>query len=160
MCFNGSFWGREKVFLFQLTVDYDNIKDSTLLDLIADRKLVGEWSGDILVNKQPRSFVFNRESAYVLQDDVHYASLTVEETIRYAAWTRMPEGTSIKDCEARVALLIKMMSLDSAKDNRVGDTLTKGISGGQQKRLSIAVEIIHLPQLIFLDEVSWLFFVI
>jgi ATP-binding cassette, subfamily G (WHITE), member 2, PDR len=67
---------------------------STLLDLIADRKKVGIWSGEILVNQRPRSPFFNRDSAYVLQDDVHISTLTVEETIYYAAWTRMPEGTS------------------------------------------------------------------
>lgn len=64
---------------------------STLLDVIADRKLIGQWSGAIYVNKAPRSKFFCRDMAYVLQDDVHIATLTVSETIMYAAWTRLPE---------------------------------------------------------------------
>lgn len=125
---------------------------STLLDLIADRKLVGVWSGDILINQVPRSPWFNRDSAYVLQDDVHIGTLTCEETIRYAAWSRMPEGTTVEQREARVKQLLEMMGISHVKDSYVGDALHKGISGGQMKRLSIAVEIVSLPNLIFLDE--------
>lgn len=128
------------------------IYTSTLLDLIAARKQVGMWSGDILINQRPRSPFFNRDSAYVLQDDVHIATLTVAETIRYAAWTRMPEGTSEIQREARVKFLLDIVGLSHVKDSLVGDPMHKGISGGQLKRLSIAVEIVALPSLIFLDE--------
>eukprot|EP01035_Chromulina_nebulosa_P017867 gene17867-23483_t len=125
---------------------------STLLDLVADRKLIGTWSGEIFVNKRPRSPWFNRESAYVLQDDVHIPTLTVEETLYFAAWSRMVEGTSQEEMKKRVAMLLDMMGLLHVKDSIVGDALRKGISGGQLKRLSIAVEIVSLPSLIFLDE--------
>jgi ABC-type multidrug transport system ATPase subunit len=125
---------------------------STLLDLIAARKEVGAWGGDILINQRPRSLFFNRDSAYVLQDDVHIATLTVEETIKYAAWTRMPEGTSASSRDARVRFLLDMLGISHVKDSLVGDPMHKGISGGQLKRLSIGVEIVHLPNLIFLDE--------
>ena len=127
---------------------------STLLDLIADRKLIGVWSGDILVNRHPRSLWFNRESAYVLQDDVHIATLTVEETIRYAAWTRMEEGTSVEQRELRITKLLEMMGLQHVRSSFIGDAMNKGISGGQMKRLSIAVEIVSLPNLIFLDGMN------
>ena len=108
---------------------------STLLDLIAD----------------PRSPWFNRESAYVLQDDAHISTLTVEETVEYSAWTRMQEGTTVQQRKARVQDLLALMGLDHIKDSYVGDSFNKGISGGQLKRLSIAVEIVSLPNLIFLD---------
>ena len=124
---------------------------STLLDLLANRKLTGIWSGEILVNSYPRSPWFKREIAYVIQDDIHIPILTVEETIRYAAWTRMPEGTTTESREKRVEQLLEMMSLTSVKDSIVGDAMRKGISGGQKKRLSIAVEIVSLPEIIFLD---------
>ncbi len=62
---------------------------STLLDLIASRKTVGKWAGQILVNLHPRTKFFNRDTAYVLQNDIHIATLTVEETLMYACWTRM-----------------------------------------------------------------------
>ena len=86
-----------------------------------------------------------------MQDDVHIATLTVTETLRYAAWTRMPNNTSQADREQRVNDLLEMMGLTAIRDNIVGGPMIKGISGGQKKRLSIAVEIISLPKIIFLD---------
>ena len=70
----------------------------------------------------------------------------------YAAWTKLPEGTSIADRQKRVEQLLEMMGLKHIRDSRIGDALSKGISGGQLKRLSIAVEIVNLPRVIFLDE--------
>jgi len=111
---------------------------------------VGNWSGDIFINGVPRSPTFQRETAYVLQDDLHMATLTVEETIYYAAWSRMLEGTSHVERNGRVELLLEMMGLTHVRTSVVGDAMHKGISGGQMKRLSIAVEIVALPELIFL----------
>ena len=125
---------------------------STLLDVIADRKLNGNWSGNIFINRSYRTPTFQRETAYVLQDDVHMATLTVEETIFYAAWCRMLEGSSHEQIRERVDLLLEMMGLDHVRNSVVGDAMHKGISGGQMKRLSIAVEIVALPELIFLGE--------
>jgi ATP-binding cassette subfamily G (WHITE) protein 2 len=120
--------------------------------MLARRKMVGQWSGEIFFNKAYRSKYFNRDSAYVLQDDVHIATLTVEETIFNAAWTRMTEGTSKEQMQQRVDMLLEMMGMNHVRSSIVGDGLHKGISGGQLKRLSIAVEIVALPNLIFLDE--------
>eukprot|EP01035_Chromulina_nebulosa_P025001 gene25001-32577_t len=74
---------------------------STLLDVIADRKLNGNWSGNVFINKSYRSPTFQRETAYVLQDDMHMPTLTVEETIFYAAWCRMMEGASSEQIQER-----------------------------------------------------------
>ena len=121
--------------------------------MIADRKTVGKWSGEIYFNSEPRPRVLSGNSyAYVLQDDFHIATLTVAETIYYAAWTRLPKNTTKEQMHERVELLLEMMGLSHVRDSFIGDALHKGISGGQQKRLSIAVEIVSLPELIFLDE--------
>jgi len=125
---------------------------STLLDVIADRKLNGSWSGHVYINHKRRSTSFNKETAYCLQSDFHIATITVAETIRYAAWARMEVGTTSQQIEARVDLLLDMLGLTHVRDSLVGDELTKGLSGGQLKRLSIAVSIVLLPKLIFLDE--------
>lgn len=125
---------------------------STLLDLIANRKIYGELSGQILINRKQWTKDFNRETAYCLQDDMHFPILTVEETIQYAAWTRMPRGTTAEAMEERVNLLLKMMGLGHVRKTLVGGPHVKGISGGQMKRLSIAVEIIALPYMIFLGK--------
>jgi ABC-type multidrug transport system ATPase subunit len=62
------------------------------------------------------------------------------------------QGTSREQMQHRVDHLLEMMGLSHVKDRIVGDGMTKGISGGQLKRLSIAVEIVALPRLIFLGE--------
>ena len=125
---------------------------STLLDLLADRKLYGQWSGEIYFNLGPRSRFFDRDSAYILHDDLHYSTLTVRETIYFATCFKLPEGTSQEKISERVDELLKMMGLSHVQESSVGDQTHKGISGGQAKRLSIAVEIASLPDLIFLDE--------
>jgi ABC-type multidrug transport system ATPase subunit len=125
---------------------------STLLDLLADRKLDGSWSGEIHFNHGPRSKYFNRDSAYILQDDLHFATLTVRESIYYSACFRLPEGTSTEFINNRVNELLSLMGLSHVENTLVGDATHKGISGGQMKRLSIATEIVSLPELIFLDE--------
>lgn len=53
----------------------------------------------------------------------------------------------------KVEELINELGLDSCRDTRVGDTMTKGISGGERKRLAIGVEVLTDPHLLFLDEV-------
>jgi hypothetical protein len=57
--------------LFATFYAESDLGKSTLLDLMANRKDVGTWSGEIFVNKKPRSSLFNRDSAYVLQSDLH-----------------------------------------------------------------------------------------
>lgn len=125
---------------------------STLLDFLADRKMNGIWAGEILVDGRPRPDSFQLRTAYVLQDDVHIATLTVEEILYFSAWTRVPSAKTKEDRWARVDQLLEMMGLQHVRKSIVGDALHKGISGGQMKRLSIAVELVSLPDVIFLDE--------
>ena len=83
---------------------------------------------------------------------MHIPTLKVREVLYYATWVRLPEGTTKKGIEDRVDMLLELMGLTHVQHSIVGDSMTKGISGGQLKRLSIAVEIAALPDLIFLDE--------
>ncbi|KAK3252787.1 hypothetical protein CYMTET_37936 [Cymbomonas tetramitiformis] len=129
---------------------------STLLDVVAGRKSEGKGvariDGDLLFNNQPRSPYFKRLSAYVMQDDVHMASLSVQETLWFASCFRMGEETTDEMRQERVDMLLKMLGIEHIRDSMVGDQTTRGISGGQRKRLSIGVEIVALPPIIFLDE--------
>jgi ABC-type multidrug transport system ATPase subunit len=120
--------------------------------MLADRKLNGSWSGDIYVDGRPRTDDFRLRTAYVLQDDVHIPTLTVEETVYYACWTRVASFRTEAQIQERVDSLLKMMGIDHVRKSLVGDPMRKGISGGQLKRLSIAVELVTLPDVIFLDE--------
>ena len=96
-----------------------------MLDLLAHRKEYGVWCGDVLVNQRPRSPFFHRDSAYVLQDDLHLPYLTVYETVEYAAWVKLPEGTPVETRKERVSVLIKMMGLEHVQDSRVGSAMQK-----------------------------------
>ena len=89
--------------------------------------------------------------ADVLQDDLHIANLTVAETLRYASWTRMPFSATPSEREQRVDFLLDEMGLTKIKDTMIGNEVIPGISGGQKKRVSIAVEIMSSPTFIFLD---------
>lgn len=122
------------------------------MDLLADRKLKGQWCGDIYFNNRPRSRFIDRDSAYIMQDDLQIATLTVREAIYFSANFRMDEGTTVAEIHERVESLLQLMSLQSVANSFVGDALNRGISGGELKRLSIAVEMAALPQLVFLDE--------
>lgn len=125
---------------------------STLLDVLAGRKTTGEIKGDILFNGVDRTPAIMLQSAYVMQDNVHIGSLTVRETLMYAAHLRLPQTLTQEKKDKRVKKIADMLGLGEHCDTLVGDENTRGISGGQLKRLSIGVEIVNLPDLIFLDE--------
>lgn len=78
-------------------------------------------------------------------------TLTVRETIRYSAQLRLPTNTTTKADEI-VETTIMEMGLQDCADNLIGNWHLRGISGGEKKRLSIALEILTQPPLLFLDE--------
>jgi ABC-type multidrug transport system ATPase subunit/ABC-type multidrug transport system permease subunit len=125
---------------------------STLLDVLANRKNTGELTGTVYINGLPRTQENMQNSAYVLQDNVHLALMTVQEAILYAAQLRLDESLPLQMKLERVNMIMKMLHLEEVKDTIAGNYWFRGISGGQLKRLSIAVEIVHLPSLLFLDE--------
>lgn len=125
---------------------------TTLLDVVSGRKSDGEISGELTFNGHPRDKYFKRISAYVMQDDVFIPTLSVEETLTFSSMLRMPQGTAWARRKQRVEEMLEMLGLDHIRGTVVGDQVVRGISGGQRKRLSIGVEIIGLPTIIFLDE--------
>eukprot|EP00752_Nemacystus_decipiens_P009766 g8722.t1 len=93
-----------------------------------------------------------QEQAYVKQEDVFYSQLTVRETLLMAARLRLPRSMSLEDKTAMVDELISKLGLSKVADTIVGDEKTRGISGGERKRLSIACQLFGTPSLIFCDE--------
>lgn len=87
-----------------------------------------------------------------MQDDLLNGHLTVSETLFYAAELRLPKGTTKKERQDRVEDAIRQLGLEGCRDVIVGDALKKGISGGERKRLCVAMELITKPRLLFLDE--------
>jgi len=109
--------------------------------------------GDVCINgkKFNRSTLKNM-SGYVMQDDLIMPTLTVHETLMYTAALRMPRHCSFAQREARVEEVLKLMGIEYTRDVIVGDSRNKGISGGERKRLCVAMELLPKPCLLFLDE--------
>ena len=119
---------------------------TTLLDLLAGRKSTGRTEGSIRFSGRRKA----RSLAYVMQENVHIPSLTVKESLMFAAHLRIG-GISKQMKREQVASVMSMLALSHIAESAVGDENVRGISGGELRRLSIGVEIIHLPDLIFLD---------
>ncbi|KAJ9705823.1 hypothetical protein PVL29_003769 [Vitis rotundifolia] len=123
---------------------------STLLDALAGR-LEAKQSGSILVNGRKQTLAYGT-SAYVTQDDTLLTTLTVGEAVYYSAQLQLPDSMSKQEKKERADMTIKEMGLQDSINTRIGGWGVKGISGGQKRRVSICVEILTHPKLLFLDE--------
>lgn len=88
---------------------------------------------------------------FVSQDDLLIEELTVYENLYYNAKLCFADFTE-EQIQARVMEVLENLGLDQRKDLKVGNPLEKTISGGQRKRLNIALELIREPAILFLDE--------
>ena len=122
-------------------------RQSTLLQLLAGRQLNPgpsarfRLNGQLLFANQPASAASRSNIAFVEQeDDWHLPSLTVRETLRYAAILRLPGSMPKRQKIARAETVLVMLGLKDCADLPVGGPLLKGISGGEKRRLSLAVQ--------------------
>ncbi|KAI9122001.1 hypothetical protein K1719_006690 [Acacia pycnantha] len=126
---------------------------STLIDALADRISKDSLKGSVTLNGEtlePR--LLKVISAYVMQDDLLFPMLTVEETLMFSAEFRLPRSLSASKKKARVQALIDQLGLRNAAKTVIGDEGHRGVSGGERRRVSIGIDIIHDPILLFLDE--------
>ncbi|KAK4353078.1 hypothetical protein RND71_028596 [Anisodus tanguticus] len=125
---------------------------STLLDTLAGRLDSNtRQTGEILINGRRQSLAFGT-SAYVTQDDTLMTTLTVREAIYYSAQLQLPDSMSRSEKKERAEATIREMGLQDAMNTRIGGWSVKGLSGGQKRRVSICIEILKRPKLLFLDE--------
>jgi ABC-type multidrug transport system ATPase subunit len=125
---------------------------STLLDILSGRLISKNLGGQVLVNDRPVNFTnFRNQAAYVKQSDSLFPLLTVKETLHYAAHLGI-HGRTYAEREAAADKTMAELGLEHVRDTIIGDNLTRGLSGGEKRRVSIAVDIIHEPHIIFLDE--------
>ncbi|MBL8743970.1 MAG: ATP-binding cassette domain-containing protein, partial [Myxococcales bacterium] len=89
---------------------------------------------------------------YVPQDDLVHPELTVFEAVRYSAKFRLPPDYSDDEIDARVEQTLKDLGLDAVKNLEIGRPERKVLSGGQRKRVNIALELVTDPVILFLDE--------
>ncbi|KAJ3013164.1 ATP-binding cassette sub- G member 2 [Thoreauomyces humboldtii] len=127
---------------------------TTLLNCLTGRLGTGTLSGTITLDGQPRDpKTWKRAMAFVEQDDALYSNLTVTETLHYAALLRLPSKKyTTKAKIAHADEVLASLRLTKAKDSYIGDGLTRGVSGGERKRVSIGQELVGAPRVLFLDE--------
>ena len=90
---------------------------------------------------------------YVPQDDIVHPELTVKEALQFYAKLRLPSDMSGEEIDASIDKILKKLGLDGTQDTIIGSPETeKGISGGQRKRVNLAMELLAEPKVIFLDE--------
>jgi ABC-type multidrug transport system ATPase subunit/pSer/pThr/pTyr-binding forkhead associated (FHA) protein len=121
---------------------------STLMDAL--NALRPATSGAVYINDLDlyRNFdALRRSIGHVPQRDILHDALSVERTLYYAAKLRLPNGTSEEQARHTLNEVIHMVGLDEFRGNQF-----RQLSGGQQKRLSLAIELITKPSFIFLDE--------
>ncbi|XP_042496053.1 ABC transporter G family member 26 [Macadamia integrifolia] len=124
---------------------------TTLLQIVGGR-LHENVKGSITYNDIPYNPALKRRIGFVTQDDVLFPQLTVEETLVFAAFLRLPSNMSRQQKHSRVEMIVKELGLESCRHTRIGGSLVKGVSGGERKRTSIGHEILVDPSLLLLDE--------
>lgn len=153
---------------------YSGSGKTTLLNVLAHRTAVtkGSIKQAIRINESPTDVAsFAKLSCYVEQEDALVGSLTVRETLYFAAQLSLPRyvNTSIShliwrlifiicrsvskaERKTRIEGLLSAFGLQNQSDTLIGTPIRKGISGGQKRRVSVASQLITSPKILFLDE--------
>ncbi|MFM9581802.1 MULTISPECIES: ABC transporter ATP-binding protein/permease [Streptomyces] len=121
---------------------------STLLKALTGYRPANQ--GDVLYDNRNlyKQFAELRQRiGLVPQDDILHKELTVKKALKYAAKLRFPADTTAAERDARIDEVLRELKLDIHKDKKV-----TSLSGGQRKRVSVALELLTKPSLIFLDE--------
>ncbi|VFQ84640.1 unnamed protein product [Cuscuta campestris] len=126
---------------------------TTLMDVLAGRKTGGHIEGDIFISGHPKKQeTFARVSGYCEQNDVHSPCLTVNESILFSAWLRLSSQIDLKTQKAFVEEVMELVELTNLGGALVGLPGVDGLSTEQRKRLTIAIELVANPSIVFMDE--------
>lgn len=109
-------------------------------------------SGSICYNGNSR--ISSIRSAYVMQHDILIPTLTVKETLLYAAELRLPPPTTSAERLMVVEDIILELGLKECANTRIGNNVHRGCSGGEKRRTSLGVQMLANPSVLFLDEVT------
>ena len=127
---------------------------TTLLNILNGD--VNPTDGEVFING--RSLFKNYKSiknfiGFVPQDDIIHPELTVYEALFYSSKLRLSSDLSDDEVNKRINTVLEDLGIYETKDVIIGSAqTTKGISGGQRKRVNIAMELLANPEIIFLDE--------
>ncbi|XP_058074655.1 ABC transporter G family member 31-like [Magnolia sinica] len=126
---------------------------TTLMDVLAGRKTGGLIEGSITIAGHPKNQeTFARISGYCEQNDVHSPCMTVLESLLYSAWLRLPSDVDLGTQRVFVEEVMELVELTPLSGALVGLPGVDGLSTEQRKRLTIAVELVANPSIVFMDE--------
>ncbi|KAF7152276.1 hypothetical protein RHSIM_Rhsim01G0207000 [Rhododendron simsii] len=126
---------------------------TTLMDVLAGRKTGGYIEGSISISGFPKNqTTFARVSGYCEQNDIHSPFVTVYESLLYSAWLRLAKDVNTQTRKMFVEEVMDLVELNPLRYALVGLPGVDGLSTEQRKRLTIAVELVANPSIIFMDE--------
>ena len=128
---------------------------STLLNILSGRFLIEKnmkQKGKVKLNGKIMDYKkFKHVIGFVMQSDLFLETLKVEELFKFVVDLRFVNYTHKKK-QNLIDSMIRDLKLDKARNNIVGGTFEKGISGGEKRRLNIGYELLTKPKILFLDE--------
>ncbi|CAJ1973751.1 unnamed protein product [Sphenostylis stenocarpa] len=126
---------------------------TTLMDVLSGRKTAGYIQGQITISGYPKKQeTFARIAGYCEQTDIHSPHVTVYESLVYSAWLRLPPEVDSATRQMFIEEVMELVELTSLREALVGLPGVNGLSTEQRKRLTIAVELVANPSIIFMDE--------
>ncbi|XP_024637157.1 pleiotropic drug resistance protein 1 isoform X2 [Medicago truncatula] len=126
---------------------------TTLMDVLAGRKTSGYIDGSIKISGYPKKQeTFARISGYCEQNDIHSPQVTVYESLLYSAWLRLPAEVDSNTRKMFIEEVMELVELNPLRNSLVGLPGVSGLSTEQRKRLTISVELVANPSIIFMDE--------
>lgn len=126
---------------------------TSLLNILAKiiSKKTGKVTGDITANGSEITTKFlTSVSSYLRQEDIYHTFFSPDELLSFSAKLRI-KGTD-EDRKREIDKLIKDLNLSKCRETRVGSFEKKGVSGGEKRRISLGLELLVNPPIIFLDE--------
>jgi ABC-type lipoprotein export system ATPase subunit len=128
---------------------------TSLMNIISGNRTAGKHEGMLKINGQD---VFDQPkrmreiSAFIMQDDILLGTQTVREAIILSARLRLPKSMPDADKITRADEVIDLLGLRKCQDTIIGDRFHKGVSGGEKRRVSMALELVKSPSVLFLGQ--------
>ncbi|KAG2224961.1 hypothetical protein INT45_000082 [Circinella minor] len=126
---------------------------TTLLDVLAKRKTIGKVDGRVYLNNEALMSDFERITGYCEQMDIHQPAVTVREGMHFSAYLRQDKDIPKAEKDEYVEQIITLLEMEDIADCQIGEVERGvGISVEERKRLTIGMELVAKPKLLFLDE--------